>query len=101
MKTITANRLVDGEVVWLGHNAEWVEYVEAAWILNSEADLQAAQEFARAGEDSQHVIGTYEIELELKDGHLQPKILKERIRAQGPTTRLDLGKQAQRLLRSA
>lgn len=101
MKTITANRLVDGEVVWLGHNAEWVEFVEAAWILNSDADLQAAQELARAGEATQHVIGTYEIELELKDGHLQPKALKERIRAEGPTTRLDLGKQAQRLQRSA
>ncbi|KZL09486.1 hypothetical protein PsAD2_04088 [Pseudovibrio axinellae] len=101
MKTITANRLVDGDVVWLGRNGDWVEFVEAAWILNSEEEMRAAEEFAKAGEASQYVLGTYAIDLELKDGHLQPTALKERIRAKGPTTRLDLGKQAQRLLRSA
>jgi len=101
MKTITANRLVDGDVVWLGHNGDWVEFVEAAWVLSSDEDMTKALDFAKAGEEKQYVLGTYAIDLELKDGHLQPKSLKERIRAQGPTTRLDLGKQAERHLRSA
>ncbi len=101
MKAITANRLVDGEVVWLSHNGVWVEFVEAAWILGIDEDMTKALDFAKAGEDRQYVLGTYAIDLELKDGHLLPKSLKERIRAQGPTTRPDLGKQAVRHLRSA
>lgn len=101
MQIITANRLIDGEVVWLGHNGEWVEHVEAAWVLNSSEDLEKAKELSAQGEANQLVVGIYEIDAELKDGHLQPVRLKERIRAYGPTTRLDLGKQAQSLLRSA
>ena len=43
---ITANRLTDGVVVWLGANAQWTDQIAAAVVLDGEP-LQAAFEEVR------------------------------------------------------
>jgi Protein of unknown function (DUF2849) len=101
LKVLTANRLADGIAVWLGRTRAWVEHVEEAWAAATpEAvaalDAIAAETLARG----QHCDVTL-IDVEETASGLRPLKLRERIRAQGPTIRLDLGKQAAREARAA
>ncbi|WP_068087857.1 DUF2849 domain-containing protein [Polycladidibacter stylochi] len=94
MKLITANRLLNGEVVWLGAEGQWVSSFTKATPLETAEQLEAAEKRAQADSDNQLVLGAYSIEVCMEAGEFKPVQLKEVIRAQGPTTRLDLGKQA-------
>ena len=95
---IAASRLTDGLVVFLDAEGGWTEDFHRGAIL---ADDPAAKEraLATAAEavTANLVVEPYPIELERRAGHPAPKALRERIRATGPTVRLDLGKQAQGL----
>ncbi|MEM8751111.1 MAG: DUF2849 domain-containing protein [Pseudomonadota bacterium] len=92
--TFTANRLLDGEVVWLGSQGKWVESVEAAFVAHTEDQrAEAAAHAARADADNV-VVEPYEIDLSVEGGQVEPLRFREKIRAAGPTIRLDLGKQA-------
>lgn len=93
-EVITANRLIDGIVVFQA-NEGWVEDFAQAAIYET-ADVSKAA-LARAKEDETRdvVVEPYAVVVELRSGHYAPKALREFIRASGPTTRPDLGKQAQ------
>ncbi|WP_372398538.1 DUF2849 domain-containing protein [Azospirillum sp. HJ39] len=94
MKAITANRLRDGEVVFLGDGGRWVEsFAEAALFARAEADgvLAAAKETA---ERERFGVDIYAFEVVEQDGVPVPATMRERIRTAGPTVRTDLGKQA-------
>jgi len=94
MKAITANRLRDGEVVFLGKDGVWVEsFAEAALFQRSEADAVLADAKAKA-EREQFGVDIYAFEVVEEDGVPVPATMRERIRTAGPTVRLDLGKQA-------
>ncbi len=91
---VTANRLIDGIVVFQDEAGGWSEdFARAA------AHEDAAAALARAGEDvaASLIVDPYAIEVELRNGHYAPKALREAIRASGPTVRRDLGKQAEGL----
>ncbi|MTI17083.1 DUF2849 domain-containing protein [Rhodobacteraceae bacterium RKSG542] len=94
MKVITANRLLDGEVVWLGPNGNWVEVLTRAEILEEPSHVEDALKTAEHSEKAQEVVGAYEIDVVRDEGRILPAKLKEMIRAAGPTTKPDLGKQA-------
>lgn len=100
LKAITANRLRDGAVVWLGPQNEWVERIEAAVAYD---DAGAAPALAAAQEDEARniVVAIYTLEVEVADGAPVPLRTKERIRALGPSVRTDIGKQADTLDRAA
>jgi len=88
---VTANRLIDGIVVFQDEAGGWSEdFARAA------AHEDAAAALARASQDvaASLVVDPYAIEVELRNGHYAPKALREAIRASGPTVRRDLGKQA-------
>lgn len=93
-EVITANRLIDGIVVFQANDG-WVEDFAQAAIYET-ADVSKAA-LARAKEDETRdvVVEPYAVVVELRSGHYAPKALREFIRASGPTTRPDLGKQAQ------
>ncbi len=89
---VTANRLIDGIVVFQDAAGGWSEdFARAA------AHEDATGALARAGEDAAAslVVDPYAVEVELRNGHYAPKALREAIRASGPTVRRDLGKQAE------
>jgi hypothetical protein len=91
---VTANRLIDGIVVFQDEAGGWSEdFARAA------AHEDAAAALARASQDvaASLVVDPYAIEVELRNGHYAPKALREAIRATGPTVRRDLGKQAEGL----
>ena len=95
MKIVTANRLIDGEVVWLGAGNAWVGQVSEALVLEGKDDVAAALAAGAASADRRQVVDVYEIDVIEEEGQLVPVRLREKIRAKGPTTHPDLGKQAQ------
>ena len=94
---VTANRLVDGVVVFQDGEGGWAEDFARAAVHDDSAAAKAA--LARAAEAVTHclIVDPYLIEVEMRNGHCVPKALREAIRASGPTVRRDLGKQAQGL----
>ncbi|MBO0345777.1 DUF2849 domain-containing protein [Roseibium limicola] len=94
MKVITGNRLLDGEVVWMGENGSWVELLSLAKILHEKNDVADAMALAKKSLDEQVMVDAYEIDVKEEDGRVVPVRLRELIRAAGPTTHPHLGKQA-------
>ncbi|WP_305988021.1 DUF2849 domain-containing protein [Roseibium sp. MMSF_3544] len=94
MKVITANRLLNGDVVWLGENAAWVERVTLAKVFDGKDDVDSGLAIGQQAEKNQEVVGVYEMDVTLEEGVIVPVRLRERIRAAGPTTHPQFGKQA-------
>lgn len=94
-KAITANRLRDGTVVFLGPDAGWVEALDDAALFEDAAAAEAALAAAKAqAERDRFGVDVYAFDVELVDGRRRPVKTRERIRALGPSVRTDLGKQA-------
>ena len=92
---VTANRLRDGIAVFMKRAGDWSEVIDEA-VLALEPQAAAALE-ARAKEDERKtlVTGAYLIDAERLNGRVRAAHIRERMRALGPTVRLDLGKQAE------
>ncbi|MFI0844796.1 DUF2849 domain-containing protein [Mesorhizobium sp. IMUNJ 23232] len=94
MKVLTANRLTDGEAVWLSAARVWAETIDEAEIVNDKTAETELEQAGKASFANNEVVDLELIDIELVDGLIRPLRLRERIRAAGPTNRLDLGKQA-------
>ncbi len=92
---ITANRLIDGIVMFQDAAGGWVEDFARAAVFPDAAATQAALALAKQDEARDLIVEPYAVVVELRNGHFAPKALRELIRARGPTIRPDLGKQAQ------
>lgn len=94
-QAVTANRLTDGEVVYLSVDNLWVEDFAAADIADGPAAAEALLARAMPQDFELNVLEPYLFEV-LEDGTaFKPASVREIIRAAGPTVRLDLGKQAE------
>jgi hypothetical protein len=94
-QVLTANRLRDGEVVFLTRAGEWsLNIDDAALALEKEA---AAALEARGAEAVKATIitGPYLVDAKRENGRIRALHIRERIRTLGPTVRTDLGKQAE------
>ncbi|MFN3958389.1 MAG: DUF2849 domain-containing protein [Parvularculaceae bacterium] len=91
MKAVTANRLSDGVVVWLGEDDRLVERFEDAALYTEET---AAAALLRLAARTTVVAGAYLIDADAA-GPRGREALRETIRRYGPTVRRDLGKQAE------
>lgn len=89
-KIITANRLCDGEVVWLGAGNRWVELCGNARMLGAGEDADTLIAMAPRAD----VVEAYAIDVAVEQGVPVPVRFRERIRAAGPTIHAHLGKQA-------
>ena len=92
-QVMTANRLLDGEVVFLAANG-WVEGIDGATVATAPDETKALDALGRQAMAVNEVVDAYLIEVAAEHGRLQPTALRERLRARGPSVRLDLGKQA-------
>ncbi|MHA6287563.1 DUF2849 domain-containing protein [Maricaulis sp. CAU 1757] len=81
MKTITANRLTDGRVVYRTRDENWATQIDAA-IRLADADIDAA--LARAAGDELSVVGPYLIEIE-DNTPAGLKWRRETLRLNGPS----------------
>lgn len=86
---VTATRLRDGSILWLGKGQIWHERFGEAQPM-PEDDLEGALAFGAADAAVQHVVGVYKVEVEDEHGQLTPVTTRERIRAVGPSVRPDL-----------
>ena len=94
-QVLTANRLRDGEVVFLTRAGTWSENIdEAALAIEKEASAGLESQGAKAVAATL-VTCAYLFDAERKDGHVRALHIRERIRTLGPTVRMDLGKQAE------
>lgn len=85
LQMITANRLTDGAVVFLAAGGRWVEQFQGGRIAVDETEAARLQQEADAAVVSAEVVGPYLIEVGEKDGRLEPRRYRERIRVQGPS----------------
>jgi sulfite reductase (NADPH) hemoprotein beta-component len=91
MKALTANRLIDGEVVfWTGD--DWSERFVEARLFDDNAEAETAE--AKAKTDITRLVDPYLIEAAPVEGGVAPVSYRERLRALGPTNKLEHGKQA-------
>lgn len=91
---ITASRLADGLVVFQTADQGWSEDFNRAGVWSDAASSAAALARAKEDEALNLVVEPYAVPVEIRNGHVVPKALREAIRAAGPTVRRDLGKQA-------
>ena len=94
MKIVTANRLRDGEAVWLAADHSWTSIIDGAEIARDVATQEKLERAARAALLKNEVVDVNVVDVTLVDGAIRALRLRERIRASGPTTRTDIGKQA-------
>jgi hypothetical protein len=95
-QVITANRLHDGEVVYLDASGAWVADLKDALIAEGAEALEQLIAQATAEPCATGVLDIYPFEV-IKDaaGQPIPASVRETIRAAGPTVRADLGKQTE------
>ena len=94
VQIVTANRLRDGAVVYLGPEHGLVERLEAAQRLATKDETDAALARAAQYVAERVIVNPYPMEVTESPAGLKPIRMREVIRAAGPTVRLDLGKQA-------
>jgi hypothetical protein len=85
LQAITANRLIDGAVVYLSADGAWVPSIASAALAEGE---DAAASLAAAGERAvaeRVVVAPYLIELERGPDGIRPTRYREQLRALGPS----------------
>lgn len=84
---VTANRLSDGGVVYLGADRRWTPVHAEAWATE---DREAADARLAWAKDQERVVcDPYVVDVDWVDGAPAPKSARERIRAEGPTPTLE------------
>jgi hypothetical protein len=83
---ITANRLVDGIVVYLSPEGSWTEEIAHARFAETEDETQALEEIGNKAVKDRIVVAMYAMPVKLKDGAVDALSVRERIRAAHRTT---------------
>jgi len=92
---IAASRLADGVFVFQTADGSWSEDFNRGAVRTDADAAKAALARAKEDEERNLVVEPYAVAVEIRNGHVVPKALREAIRAAGPTVRRDLGKQAE------
>ncbi len=81
---LSGNDLVTGDVTWWTGSG-WSRHVNDAVAVGADAGAIATRE-----QDALRVVGAYEVNATRDSAGIRPVHIKERMRALGPTVRLDL-----------
>ena len=88
---ITANDLLEGDVVYLTNDGAWSRAFTDATVFTDIASAQSALE--SAGQQSDRIVGAYIADVEVRDNEFFPSHFRESFRATGPSNYFH-GKQA-------
>jgi hypothetical protein len=91
---LSAQRLIDGVVIYWTADGNWADEIDAAQLVESKADGAALEAKAVPFVKAQQIVNPNLIEVARDGARIIGKSARELIRAKGPTVRLDLGKQA-------
>ncbi|MGI9418915.1 MAG: DUF2849 domain-containing protein [Geminicoccaceae bacterium] len=96
-KIVSANDLLDGDVVYLEPGGAWTRHLSDAAVADSD---ETADRLLVIGDQPSKVVGPYLVGVTLDDhGVPTPTHFREKYRELGPTSRPDLGRQADPNLR--
>lgn len=84
-KIISANRLRDGLVVYLGRYGEWVTDIAAAAVFASEEAYESGRASARHAVAANFVLDVLDVDITDRAGERRATTLRNMIRALGPT----------------
>lgn len=93
-QVLTANRLIDGAVVFLAVGETWVTRLDDVQVAADKDDAAALEAIGARDVAAQIVVAPYLIDVAEENGHIAPTRYRERIRAFGPSTHPELAKQA-------
>ncbi len=82
-KVLTANRLLEGDVVYLGRDGQWVSNHQDAVLFNDE--IEANNQLAHAKTQPDLFVGPYLANAEMRNGHPTPTHFREEFRTRGPS----------------
>ena len=83
---ITANRLIDGIVVYLAPDGGWVEELAHAKLADTDEETKALESEAAKAVAERRVVAVYPMGVALHDGVPIATSVRERIRASHRTT---------------
>lgn len=83
---VTANRLVDGIVVYLAPDGSWTEDIAQARFAETEDETKTLEEIGNKAVKDRIVVAMYPMAVEIKDGAVDALSVRERIRAAHRTT---------------
>lgn len=83
---ITANRLIDGIVVYLAPDGGWVEELAQARLANSEDEVKALENEAAKAVAERKVVAAYPMDVAIEGGVPVALSVREKIRAAHRTT---------------
>ena len=84
-QVITANRLTDGIVVYLGQEGAWTEQLNEAKLFASKAEAETGLAAARDDAKRNLIVEPCLVDVTDEAGGRRPLTLRESIRARGPT----------------
>ena len=96
MQMLTANRLVDGIVVYLTEAGGWSERFAEGHAVDDETGAQALTRRAEQAVAACQVVAPYLIEVAPANDTLAPSSARERIRAFGPSVPAGAGAAVER-----
>jgi hypothetical protein len=99
LKVVTANRLIDGVVIFVAPGPVWVTDIAEAETFDDGPALEAALAFGAAEVAARQIVDPYAIDVAVDDGKPVPERLRELIRARGPT--VDYGEAERKRLTGA
>lgn len=93
---VTANRLRDGEVVYLTAAGDWSEDLKDSVVAKTQDEADGLLDKAMTPSQELVAVGPYLADVEVTDGIVTALGQRETIRATGPTVHRHFGKQARR-----
>ena len=93
-KVVTANDLLEGDVIYLTASGDWSRKHEEAELFEDEMAANAA--LAEAAKQGNRLVGAYLADaVRGEDGNPEPVHFREEFRTRGPSNYPDHGKQAE------
>ncbi|MEM7215218.1 MAG: DUF2849 domain-containing protein [Pseudomonadota bacterium] len=93
-KVVTANDLLEGDVIYLMSNGEWSRAHSEAAFFDEEQEAKDA--LASASSQGHRLVGAYLADARLgEDGSPEPTHFREEFRTRGPSNYPEHGKQAE------
>ncbi len=93
-QVMTANRLHDGQVVYLAEDDSWSERLSDAIVADSDEMAKTLLTLGARAVEQHIVVDAYLFAVSVENGRILPLSRRELIRAAGPSVRIDLGYQA-------
>ncbi|NRB00968.1 MAG: DUF2849 domain-containing protein [Rhodobacteraceae bacterium] len=82
-KVVTANALLEGDVVWLTADDEWTRRMDEAELIDDEAHAQLRLLFAES--QPHEIVGAYLADATAGDAGPAPTHFRETFRTRGPS----------------